>query len=241
MKQALAIPNIEIRFPTDGKVRIREVIRRSNSQKSGKYPGIKAGRMMHSESPHEMNAMRLLDACPFVLEFHEQPCEILYYIEGERHRHYPDLLVIGHDWKELWEVKSLEDASDPFVAARTKKLSAQLPQYGFTYRMILAENLGGIRLSNARQLLKLGSQPVPSLERERIRQLFMAYETLSWESLHLDDSHPGLLRHCARLILEGRLTFDVSQPLVETTPIYWALNQDMKGAISWASLISTKA
>ena len=73
MKQVTAVPSIEINFPKNGKIRSRKVVSRSNARNSGKYPSWKMQRMMQWESPHEGNAMRILDATPNVISFNEQP------------------------------------------------------------------------------------------------------------------------------------------------------------------------
>ena len=142
MKQVTAIPEIEIRFPKNGKLRSRKVVSRSNAVNSGKYPSWKMERMMQWESIHEGNAMRILDATPRVISFNEQPCEIIYTLNGMKRRHYPDFMVIEQQSREFWEVKTERDANDPDVAARTRFLTVALAVYGYGYRMVLAETLG---------------------------------------------------------------------------------------------------
>lgn len=53
---------LSIEYPQDGKLRARKVISRSKARPTGKYPSWKMDRMVHWESPHELNAYRLLDA-----------------------------------------------------------------------------------------------------------------------------------------------------------------------------------
>jgi hypothetical protein len=233
---------LSIHFADANDIRTRKVVRRSNAKRTGKYPGLKAGRMMQWESKHECNAMRLLDACPAVIDFKEQPCEISYVMDGVKHRHYPDLLVTGNGWKELWEVKVQRNAQEPEVAKRTRLLTRFLSEHGYAYRMMLAEDLSAVtRLDNAKLLLRIGRIKVTPLEREQIRQIFMTHQFLTWGALGANHRNPKLLRQIARLILEGVLTFNFDLPLTATTQICWVLDQTKKGGASWESLISSKA
>lgn len=242
IRRSLRLPQILIEFADAEIIRARKVVRRSNARITGKYPGWKANRTMQWESPHERNAMILLDACPSVVSFNEQPCEITYVMEGKARKHYPDLLVKSRYWQELWEVKTRNDAESPEVSSRTEFLSQYLPAYGYGYRLVLAEDLAiQPRLKNAELLLKLGKTPLNDLDRERTRQLFMEYETLTWDGIKSDSQNPKLRSHVCRLILDGLLTFNMDKELAHGTTINWVFNTQIEGEKSWASLISKKA
>lgn len=217
-------PTIQINFPENGKIRSRKVVKRSNARNTGKYPSWKMQRMMQWESVHEGNAMRILDATPNVISFAEQPCEIIYTINNTRHRHYPDLMVIANDYREFWEVKTESDANSPEVAERTAFLSQVLPEYGYSYRVVFAEVLAKQpRLDNVKRLNKLGRQPVSIIETERIRRLFTHESDISWGTFE-QQSHE-ILRVISRLILEGKLTIDLSQPISPATSILSNFNE----------------
>lgn len=218
MKQVTAIPVIEIRFPKNGKLRSRKVVSRSNATNSGKYPSWKMNRMLQWESIHEGNAMRILDATPRVISFNEQPCEIIYTLNGIQHRHYPDFMVIEQQSREFWEVKTERDAHAPEVAARTRFLTAALPAYGYGYRMVLAETLASQpRLDNVKRLNKLGRYPVPAVEEEALRRFFIREPKLQWGMF--ETQLPRAIRHISRLILEGKLSIDLHQPIIATSQI----------------------
>lgn len=212
MKQVTAIPKIEIRFPKNGKLRSRKVVSRSNAVNSGKYPSWKMERMMQWESIHEGNAMRILDATPRVISFNEQPCEIIYTLNGMKRRHYPDFMVIEQHSREFWEVKTERDANDLEVVERTHYLMGALPAYGYSYRMVLAEALAiQPRLDNVKRLNKLGRHPVPSNEEEALRRFFMCEPVLQWGML--EAKSPVVLQYISRMILEGKLSIDLHQPI----------------------------
>ncbi len=218
MNYITAVPEVEINFPKDGKVRSRKVVSRSNARNTGKYPSWKMQRMMQWESEHEGNAMRILDASPQVIAFHEQPCEIIYRMNGEQHRHYPDLMVIEDHRREFWEVKTKADANNTEVAQRTAYLAELLPGHGYGYRIVLAESLAKQpRLDNIKRLNKLGRQPVSMIEQERIRRLFTNEPVMTWGML--EQISPQTLRNVSRLILEGKLSIDFNQPISPATSI----------------------
>ncbi len=204
---------ITIEFPEA--IRSRKVVTRSRARPTGKVPSWKMGRMLQWESVPELNAMRLLDADPFVRFFAEQPLTLRYRLNGESRIHYPDLLVErDNDLKELWEVKSAKDAAREEVAARTRLLQAALPTYGYEYRMVYAEELRRQpRLSNALEILKWGRGPITAVERERIRAILNRLPAVTWGAAVSGALGRSGRHSLCRLVLEGTLAFDVNEKL----------------------------
>jgi hypothetical protein len=223
MNLLTAVPKIQIIFPKDGRIRSRKVVKRSNARNTGKYPSWKMQRMMQWESVHEGNAMCILDATPNIASFNEQPCEIIYTLNGVQQRHYPDLMVIEGNHREFWEVKTEADANSPDVAERTEFLIEALPEYGYGYRMVFAEVLAKQpRLDNVKRLNKLGRRPISNLEQERIRRLFNHESVISWGVF--EQESPERLRNISRMILEGKLNIDFNLPISPATEIYSNFN-----------------
>lgn len=172
---------LSVDFPEDGKIRARKVISRSKARPTGKYPSWKMGRMVHWESQHELNAFRLLDANSAVLEFFEQPLVIHFILDGEHHRHYPGVLVNLRATRELWEIKPASEITDPWVIARTRFLQNHLPQKGFSYHIVIGEELAREpRLSTTLTLLKFGRSPISMIEREQVRLLLESTNEITW-------------------------------------------------------------
>jgi len=117
-----AVSNIV--FPESGQLRSRKVVSRSRARPMGKYPSWKMKRMVQWESENELNAFRLLDCNPDVTSFHEQPCEVMYFLDGKARSHYPDILVEKNGRKELWEVKPESEAEKPEVVTRSTLLGS---------------------------------------------------------------------------------------------------------------------
>ena len=190
---------------------IREVISRSRSCPTGKYPSWKMRRMMQWESPAEVKALRLLDCDPNITAFVEQPCEIVYFNGVELKRHVPDVYVEFCEHKELWEIKI--DGSDPDVIARTILLSNGLKQHGFIYRLVLDSELETQpRLQNANNLLRYGRRPLAELNRERLRLLLKKRGSLTWLDASSGAYGPFGRNALCRLALEGILRFDMHKP-----------------------------
>lgn len=234
-------PPLVIQFPEPGKL-ARKVVKRSNARKTNKYPSWKMNRMLQCESCNERNAMLLLDVCPWVRSLQPQPCTINYLLDDQQCLHFPDVLVITPKAKVLVEIKTRKHAQYPDIEERTRTLTELLPNYGYHYQLLLAEDMArNPRLQNAKLIKELGWKTIPTPQRERIRTLFMQYETLPWGALQSDSSNPHLINHICRMVLEGQLSIDFNQPLTENTPVRWVFNPIQEGVTSWESLISTKA
>lgn len=223
--ELLAQPNLDgiisITFGKNLKP-VRKVVLRSNTRKvSGKHPSWKMGGAIHYESKHERNAFKLLDANPQVISYHAQPCIIRYHLYGNSNQHTPDILVIFKDRKELWEVKEIKDANNPDVKSRSELMEKCLCAFGYSYRVAIDENLEiNPRLMNVEKLLKHGFHDVSQLQRELVRQLFIKNDAINWGAFSNKKSDSIQLKHICRLILEGVLRCDMSNPIRADTKIF---------------------
>jgi hypothetical protein len=207
-----------IHFPEPGQVRSRKVISRSNARSTGKYPSWKMGRMIHWESINELNAFRLLDCDPNVTSYSEQPCQIVYILDGVERVHYPDILVATTAGKQLWEVKIRSNASEPEVLARAAFLSRALPGWGYEYRIILGEDLARQpRLNNANLLLSLGKRVVSDCEWEDIRRTAAEQGALVWSEASSGNYGAKGREILSNLVLKGVLTIDMDSPISPAT------------------------
>jgi hypothetical protein len=189
------------------------------------------GRMIQWESVNELNAFRRLDATPGVHTYYEQPLTIRFVLDGETHIHYPDVRIDWDNRKELWEIKGNSDASNPVFANRTRLLAAALPQYGFDYRMVVADELSKEpQLSNSLILLKHGREAVCDIAREQVRQILLSTLSITWESATKGDLGRKGRAVLARLALEGYLAFDATLPISLTTR-FWRSAAKGPGAL----------
>lgn len=178
--------------------------------------------MVEWESVNELNAYRLLDANPAALAYYEQPLTITFVLNGETHKHYPDTMVEWGSARELWEIKPASEALRTEYVERTRLMEAFLPQLGFAYRMVLAEDLAQEpRLSNVLTMLKFGRAPVPVLAWEQLRQAICTAGYVTWGAILAGVFGKYSRNHICRLILEGQLSINLSLPLVPNTKLTW--------------------
>lgn len=211
---------VAIREPEAGKLRARKVVTRGRERFTGKYPSWKMGRMVQWESPHERNAFVLLDADPRVTRFAEQPLVIDYILNGESHCHYPDVLVVCGNSKQLWEIKSKEESLTDDTKIRTALLTHALSRHGYQYKLILGEDLKQKPfLSNAELIIKFGRRPISLIQHESIRRAFSGNPAVKWGEIVSGRLGKDGRQIVCRLILEGELVFEFDQPLQSDTVI----------------------
>lgn len=211
---------LSIEFAPDGE-RARRVVSRSNCRPTGKFPSLlRMNRTIHWESPHELNAFRLLESNCAITAYREQPCVIRFRLAGQEHLHYPDCLVTTSTAKALWEIKTIGDARRPEIAARTQFLTQALPAFGYQYTVVLAEDLGRQpRLRNVRLLLKHGRKALSFEQREHARRLFSGVCQVRWTDVVEGRHAPFTLQHACRLVLEGALYINLDLALDATTAL----------------------
>lgn len=197
--------------------RARKVVSRSNHRVTGKYPGLKSGRMHHWESQLEQDAFRRLDADPDVISFAEQPAKLTFCDRSGAIRvHFPDILVRDRRGKEFVEVKTDKDAASAEVVERTALLKEGLAQLGYRYRLWPEAAIrNGSLIPNMRFLLRHGRKPVTTEGYERIRRLFESSPTLPWQTVTAT-AHSASV---ARLVLDGHLHIDLDCIVVDDTPV----------------------
>ncbi len=222
---------VSVEFKKDN-LPVRKVVSRSNTRATGKWPSWKLEKMVHYDSPHECNAFKLLDTKSDVLSYLAQPCTIHYVLDKQMYRHVPDILVNLQRGVELWEVKTAADAARPEVERRTELMMQCLPNFGYQYRVVIAEEMQkGPQLLNANILLKHGRQPVTVIEYEQIRQLFSRMGSISWGYFQHGEAGAPYLKQVCRLLLEGELTIDLKNKLEITTEVY--LSRPRFGVKTW--------
>jgi hypothetical protein len=176
------------------------------------------GRMLQWESVNELLAFRLLDCDPEVKRFNEQPCEIVYVQDGVTHSHIPDILVEMDGLKQLWAVKPESEALRPAIAARSALLAKHLPRWGYSYRVVVGQDLAKQpRLSNASMLLCFGRAAVTERNQEFIRLILRCQNSLLWSEACSGAYGPKGREILCGLALRGLLTIDMSAPWSPST------------------------
>ena len=131
--------------------------------------------------------------------------------DGVARSHFPDILVETNDHKELWEVKNNTRDLGPEVTSRTALLTEHLPMWGYTYRVVLGDDLARQpRLRNADRLLRFGRYTVTECEQEFIRLALRRRGTLVWSDACKGAYGARGKDILCHLVLKGKLSLDMN-------------------------------
>lgn len=205
--------------------RMRKVVRRSNYRMTGKFPSVKNGRMMQWESKLEQQVFYVLEICPFVSSYREQPARIRYVDEnGVIRLHFPDILVQLRNGSEVFvEVKPASSAQDEDLNKRTNLLQKLLQSKGYYYLMVLPEQVDSGRfLDNAIHILQHSKQSLPDSICELVRRIFREHNNLKLSTLILRLEHDFARSWIYKMLISGALACDLSEPLTTESLISWA-------------------
>jgi hypothetical protein len=215
---------IAIEWALEGN-RMRKVVRRSNYRSTGKFPGKKNSRMMQWESHLELASFRILEICPHVTSFREQPARITYCDETNvTHLHYPDISVVLRSGTEVFlEIKPESAKQDMDLMRRTSLLQRLLYSKGYYYLLVFPDQLeSGFYLNNAIELLYHSNRPLSEGVVESIRRIFREHNQLKLASLIMFLGNESARSSIYKMLMSGYLVCDLSKPLNAETPIFWS-------------------
>ncbi|MBO9873519.1 hypothetical protein J7370_08925 [Xanthomonas sp. D-93] len=216
------------RWPAEDQVRVRNLVSRGAMRPIYHFTSWKLGRSVQLESGLEAQVAQQLDACPTVSAYAEQPVVMEFSTpEGVWSRHVPDFAMLQRGVPIFLEVKFTRDV-DEHVLQRTQLLKGLLAPLGIDYRLVTEEDLPEpVRLENSWSLLSRGRARIPEVQALLIHEQARANMTLGM----LGWGRPTIARQLARLILEGRLSVDMSQRLGPDT---LAFTMQQGGGWLWA-------
>lgn len=209
-------------WPDAGKVRVRKLLSRAARRPIFRFSSLKMGRSIHLESQLEHELALLLDACPRVDAFAEQPVVMEFNTAGGTARHIPDFAVAhqGRPW--FVEVKFARDV-DAAVLERTHHLTKLLADVGVGYRLMTEQDLPApTRLSNAWSLLQRGRRMTTDHDTVLTLHQVITHPRITLGELGWDDTTRATI--LARELMQGRLHTDFSARLsstsiVQATPV----------------------
>ena len=216
-------------WPTDGKVRARKLLSRAATRPIYRFTSLKMGRSIHLESALEHQVAMLLDACPSVEAFGEQPVTMEYETGQGTAKHIPDIALSHRGQAWFLELKYSKDV-DQACLDRTQRLKELLAPLGIGYRLVTEKDLPQQpRLSNAWALLQRGRRTVQShlslMTYQRVLQLpGITLGELDWAS-------PIVAASLARDLMQGRLHADFRKTLSAETRIW---TSPVEGGSLWA-------
>lgn len=230
------VDSCEILLPPAGQLRVRRIISRSRTIPTGKYPSVKLGRWTHWESPVECDGHRLVDVCPAVSSFGEQPLTINFAVGSLRHQHIPDLILRreGHR-PALIEFKSDDDEKLEEARQRAFLLTPCLRAQGYEYYLVVGSSLArGAYLENATWLRKHAGKPLPIELYETARAAIEpAGSMTAAEFLSALDSPQLGMWSLSRLVLAGRIGFSMKDPFHSEQQLRWFPSNATSVGLTW--------
>lgn len=204
---------ISLDFNKNG--RVREVVKRSNLRATGKFSSRKNKASVHWESSIELDLFFLLDTITEDATFQEQPFTIIYEVNGQRHRHTPDVLLLFRGRKIVYEVKAADDINLCDAYKRAHTLKADLGTLGYEYHVVTDTVIRQEPwLQNAKQLHFWSRSSVSAEEERRMSKRVSEVPTTTLETLtEVDLEEVRLPFIAARMIMDGVLSFDKSLPI----------------------------
>lgn len=200
--------------------RSRRVVRRTTHRVVGRFPSLKAGRIIHWESQLERDMARLLEFDPSVVRYAEQPESLEYVEHGKKRSYTPDFLIEARTGQMILEIKPYDQATtEPWKSrlALFEQLycDRSMPYFVMTEREIQREP----RLSNVTMLLRYQRQPIPVRERDTVLDALEGGPmTLGSLRRHLREA--GIDETYAyTLATHGLLTVDLDAPIGPDTQI----------------------
>lgn len=205
-------------WPEEGKVRARKLLSRAAMRPIYRFTSLKMGRSIHLESALEHQVALLLDACPLVDAFAEQPVQMEFDNGKGMSRHFPDfaLSYCGKPW--FLELKYVKDV-DAACRQRTQQLTELLAPLGIGYRLVTEQDLPQRdRVTNAWALLQRGRQTVGDQQRLVVFQRVFQQQGISLGKLGWNTPATGAA--LASELMQGRLHADLSTKLSMETPVF---------------------
>lgn len=211
----------------DPHTRARETIKPTGTIIRVKVPSKKNGRMIHTESPLERDAVFLFEASHHVLRYREQPTTI-YYPDGVTLRRYtPDFELVLDTGEILYiEVKHTSSLAHEKVRHKLDCIAKHFRASGINY-LVLTEKVirQEPRLSNLRKICA-GVQriwPTTDAIRNALSQHYQQFPTT------LQHANELLKRHNLNvysLFVSGALTMDLTNPITSETTVQMTKEND---------------
>ena len=229
---SLGTTEVQFELPGPGQLRVRRLVHRGAPRPVSKFHSLTLGRAVQCESALEVDVAKLLDACPAVTAFAEQPLALRYFDQGAFRRHVPDFMFDTGDHRGLLEDK-FETDIDEDLRHRTKRLIQLLAPYGWQYRLLTETTVrAGHLLENVQRLLRRGRQRPPehwSLATfNHIRRYGpVALGEFGWG--HVGQAQTGWISH---EILMGNVQVDLYHKLSAASLLH-VESPDQGGALSW--------
>lgn len=184
----------------------RKVISRSNMKATYRTSNARFPFPIDCDSAYEAEFVRLAAMDLSIRHVSPQPARIEYELGGQLCLHYPDFLTLGTS-KTFWEIKTAREAQLPEYFVRTELMKAELPRFGYRYRVAIAEDLFfQPRRTNLFRLAKMARAAPSHCPTTVIAGLGRAH--ITWGEISYGVVSPLYPSLACSLVQTGHLTFN---------------------------------
>jgi hypothetical protein len=184
----------------------RKVISRSNMKATYRTSIARFPFPIDCDSAYEAEFVRLAAMELSIHHVLPQPAKIEYELAGQLCLHYPDFLTLGPS-KTFWEIKTAREALLPEYYVRTELMKAELPRFGFRYRVAIAEDLFfQPRRTNLFRVAKMARAASPHCPTAVIAKL--GRTRMTWGEIAYGAVSPLSPSLACSLVQTGHLTFN---------------------------------
>ncbi len=225
-------PDLRIDLPAKGEVRMRNLVHRGAQRPVFKATSVKLDRVVQCESVLEHEAFLLLDVCPSVQAFSEQPVQIQYILNNELRRHIPDFAVLMEGRVSFVEIKFAKDV-DEEVSIRTRWLGNRLGSLGVDYYLLTENQLrSGAQIHNAVCVLRRARHTICEVQLLSMLERLRSAERLPLSSFgwSIADSFDAI--GVAKLIMSGHAAIDQNVPLSDRSCVWLAESGHQVGGVA---------
>lgn len=194
----------------NGHAPARRVVAPTGGIVRGRFPSVKAGRMVSFEQLLERDALYLFEFCPLVADIREQPFKFHYTLAGKVRRYTPDFELTMSDGSFLViEVKPGRSLAKPEVQEKLSAIYEAMERQGRHFKVLSDAEIRVKALQDNLKRLHCHLQsPVTLEQRHLLRQFIQLHEGLA--SVPISDlaRYMGSWHEVLRLVAHGVVGID---------------------------------
>jgi hypothetical protein len=199
----------------------RKVVTRSGRGICGYNPSLKMATMIPWESTLERDAFSLFEMSSAVIQYHAQPEKIQFELKGKLHHYFPDARLELSDGTVVYvEIKPRAKLNKPEIKERMEAIRKYYESRPHTKFLILDEH--DIRVEPRLTNLKLMACHQSYGDKEEVSTWLQSLHLLTPQTVAGAASVLGDIRIAYRLIAKGFLQCDLSKPLSDNSPVWFA-------------------
>lgn len=201
----------------------RKITNHGREVVTGGFASFKNNRTVKWESQIERDLLYLLEFDDSIQSYFSQAVRISYTFQGKLHHHYPDIEVTRKDGSiDYYEVKPFDKTQNDEFKAKSKIIADRLAKQGHGYRVITEREIRvDPKFNNYKILYRYLPVNVALADEKKILELIMPSKQI-FEARDLLEAEGYDLTYCYALMAQGKIKFDINQPIDFYLHIYGA-------------------